>query len=76
MNNKNILNELAVISDHLEKISLESKNKTIVIDLNKEEFDKMYELIINKNKSIEKKETNQLNINIGQVNFKFNMYNA
>lgn len=76
MNNKNILNELAVISDHLEKISLESKNKTIVIDLNKEEFDKMYELIINKNKSIEKKETNQLNINIGQVNFKFNMYNV
>jgi len=69
---KKILNELAIISDQLEKISIITENKIVTINLNKENFEKLYTLITN-NKKVE---INEFDVIIGQVNYKFNNYNV
>ena len=40
-----LLNQLAIISDLLEKINTETISRTVVLELNKEEFQKSFELI-------------------------------
>ena len=51
-----LLNQLAIISDLLEKINTETISRTVVLELNKEEFQKSFELI---QKNMEKEWTNQ-----------------
>ena len=51
-----LLNQLAIISDLLEKINTETISRTVILELNKEEFEKSFELI---QKNMEEKWTNQ-----------------
>ena len=39
-----VLNQLAIISDLLEKINLDTLSTTIIIELNKVEFEKAFEI--------------------------------
>jgi len=71
-----ILNQLAIISDLLEKANIESKSMTIVIDLNKIEFDKTFEIVKKKySKKIDTPEET-FTIAIGNVDIVFNMSNV
>jgi hypothetical protein len=71
-----ILNQLAIISDLLENINLESETKTVVFILNENNF----KVISNK---ISKKTNMKMDINnetfsikIGEIDFIFNKSNA
>ena len=71
-----LLNQLAIISDLLEKINTETISRTVVLELNKEEFQKSFELIQKKyGRRIEKPEET-FTINIGEVDIIFNMSNV
>ena len=39
------LNQIAIISDLLEKINAEAESKTIILELNEKEFNRVYKLI-------------------------------
>jgi hypothetical protein len=71
-----ILNQLAIISDLLEKINLEGENKTVIIDLNKKEFEKIYKLIISKINIGKTDINNRFSVKIGEIEFVFNMSNV
>ncbi len=66
-----ILNQLAIISDLLENANIETESKTIIFEVNKEEFDRLYKLIITKVKT-EVKVVNKFSIKIGEINIIFN----
>ena len=51
-----LLNQLAIISDLLEKINIDTISRTVILELNKEEFLKSFELI---QKNTVEKWTNQ-----------------
>jgi hypothetical protein len=71
-----ILNQLAIISDLLEKINLETSSTTLVIELSNVEFDKTFEII---KKKYNRKIDNPLNtftITIGNVDIVFNTNNV
>jgi hypothetical protein len=71
-----ILNQLAIISDLLEKANVDSKSTTIVLELSKVEFDKTFEIIKKKyNKKIETPE-DTFTIAIGNVDIVFNTSNV
>jgi hypothetical protein len=40
-----ILNQLAIISDLLEKTNMQTKSSTIILELSKVEFERVFELI-------------------------------
>jgi phosphoribosylaminoimidazole (AIR) synthetase len=71
-----ILNQLAIISDLLEKINLETTSTTLVIELTNVEFDKVFEIIKKKNNKKIDKPNNTFNITIGNVDIVFNTNNA
>jgi hypothetical protein len=71
-----ILNQLAIISDLLEKINLEGENKTVIIDLSKKEFEKIYKLIISKINIGKTDINNRFSVKIGEIEFVFNMSNV
>lgn len=70
------LNQLAIISDLLEKVNANTDSSTIVFGLSKEEFEKIFDLVQKKyNKKMEKpKDT--FKISIGMIDIIFNMNNA
>jgi CRP-like cAMP-binding protein len=71
-----ILNQLAIISDLLEKINLETESRTIVLQLPKKDFEDIFELIQKKyNRRIDKPK-NSFSITIGMIDIIFNMSNA
>jgi len=71
-----ILNQLAIISDLLENANIESKSSTIIIELNKVEFEKTFEIVKKKySKKIETPE-DTFTIAIGNVDIVFNMSNV
>jgi hypothetical protein len=71
-----ILNQLAIISDLLEKINLEANSSTIVIELNKVEFEKTFDSLKKKyNRKIEKP-NDSFSISIGNVDIVFNTSNV
>ena len=71
-----ILNQLAIISDLLEKINLETESRTLILQLPKKDFEEIFELIQKKyNRKIEKPK-NSFSITIGMIDIIFNMSNA
>lgn len=71
-----LFNQLAIISDLLEKSNVESTNQTIILELSREEFVRVYKLTqLKAKKSLEVPKTS-FNIKIGSVNIIFSMSNA
>jgi hypothetical protein len=71
-----ILNQLALISDLLEKINLTSMGSTVVIELNKVEFEKIYKLITSKVNIASKDVNSKFSLRIGEIDFVFNKNNV
>ena len=71
-----LFNQLAIISDLLEKCNINSDNQTVIFELPREEFGRIYRLTQLKAKlSLEIPKTT-FNIKIGNVDIIFNMSNA
>lgn len=71
-----LFNQLAIISDLIEQCNVESNNQTIIFELSREEFVKVYRLTQLRAKlSLEVPKTS-FNIKIGNVNIIFNMNNV
>jgi len=71
-----ILNQLAIISDLLEKTNMQTKSSTIIFELSKVEFGRVFELIQKKyGKKIEIP-NNSFTITIGMVDIVFNTSNV
>lgn len=71
-----LLNQLAIISDLLEKLNTNAESTTIVLNLKEEEFLKAFNVIQKKyGRKIEKPETT-FTISIGEVDIVFNMNNV
>ena len=71
-----ILNQLAIISDLLENINLETQSKIIVIELSKTEFEKAFNIIQKKYGRKMDTPKDSFNISIGTVDIVFNMSNV
>lgn len=65
------LNQIAIISDLLEKINTEAETKTIILELNEIEFNRVYKLINEKTKGNITTVKNKFSIVIGEVNIIF-----
>jgi Mn-containing catalase len=66
-----IFNQLAIIADLLENINLESTSKSVIIELNEIEFEKMYKQIIKKIKAQTDMAETAFTVKIGYVDFVF-----
>jgi hypothetical protein len=71
-----LLNQLAIISDLLEKINIETISRTVILELNKEEFLKSFELIQKKYGRKMDRPDGSFSISIGGVDIIFNMSNV
>ena len=71
-----LFNQLAIVSELLEKLNLETISQTIVIELPKKEFERIYKMIQTKVKFTSQTLENTFNIKIGDVNIVFNMSNV
>lgn len=71
-----IFNQMAIISDLIEKANLFSNNQTVIYELNKKEFERVYDLVTKKTRMSGGTPKETFNIKIGQVNFIFNMSNV
>lgn len=69
-------NQIAIISDLLEKINLESETRTVIFELNETEFNRVYKLINEKTKKNITTVKNKFSIVIGEVNIIFSKSNA
>jgi hypothetical protein len=71
-----LFNQLAIISDLIGQCNLESNNQTIIFELSREEFVRIYKLTqLKAKKSLEVPKTS-FNVIIGGVNIIFSMSNA
>ena len=71
-----LLNQLAIISDLLEKVNAEIESQTIVLELNKTEFNKVFKIIEKKYGKVMEISTDTFTINMGVVNIIFNTSNV
>lgn len=71
-----ILNQLAIISDLLEKTNMETKSSTIIFELSKIEFERVFDLIQKKYGKKNEVPNNSFTITIGFVDIVFNTSNA
>jgi hypothetical protein len=71
-----LLNQLAIISDLLEKLNLLSKSQTIVIELEEKELIKAFDLIQKKYGRQLEKPKDSFTIKIGEVDIVFNTNNV
>ena len=71
-----ILNQLAIISDLIEKANIESSSSTIVLELSRLEFEKIFDNIKKKYTGKIEKPTDTFTISIGKVDIVFNTSNA
>lgn len=71
-----LLNQLAIISDLLEKINTETETQTIILELSEQEFMKTFEAIQKKYGRKMNKPENTFTINIGKVDIIFNTSNV
>jgi hypothetical protein len=67
-----ILNQLAIITDLIEKINIDIKSSTIIYEINENEFLKLYDIIEKKFGFTNMKPENTFNIKIGSVIINFN----
>lgn len=71
-----LLNQIAIISDLLEKINADTKSTTIVIELSKLEFERVFETIQKKYGRRMETPTNSFSITLGLVDVIFNTSNV
>lgn len=71
-----LLNQLAIISDLLEKVNAETKSTTIVFELSNMEFDRVFQSIQKKYGSKLGNPKGKFNITIGLIDIVFNTNNA
>lgn len=71
-----LLNQLAIISDLVEKMNADTKSKTILLEVSNVEFNRIFELIEKKYGKRAEKPENTFNITIGEVDIVFNTNNA
>ena len=71
-----LLNQLAIISDLLEKVNAEIESQTIVLELSKTEFNKVFKIIEKKYGKEMETPTDTFTINMGVVNIIFNTNNV
>lgn len=71
-----LFNQLAIISDLLEKINLESSAQTIIVEVPGKEFDRVYNMVQSRVRFTSGRPENTFNIRIGNVNIVFNKNNA
>ena len=67
-----LLNQLAIIVDLLEKMNLNSKSTTIIIDLSEDEYLKTFDYFNKKNKGGYTSNSKTFNIKIGLSDIVFN----
>lgn len=67
----NFFNQIAIISDLLEKINIELESRTVIFELKEEEFNRVYGLVTDKTKQNIKSVKNKFSITIGEVNIIF-----
>jgi hypothetical protein len=71
-----LLNQLAIIVDLIENINADTKSSTIVFELSKMEFDRVFEYMEKKYDRRAEKPKNSFNITIGGVDVVFNTSNV
>jgi hypothetical protein len=71
-----LFNQLAIISDLLEKCNLETVSETIICEVSKAEFDRVYKMVQTKIRGVQDSSENSFNIKIGSTNMVFNKNNA
>ena len=71
-----VLNQLAIMSDLLEKVNIQSKTSKIIFDLSKEEFNKVFEKIQKKYDRKLEIPNNTFSITIGLIDIVFNTSNV
>lgn len=71
-----LFNQLAIISDLLEKANVESKSQTVVIELPEKEFYRIYRMVESRVRFVTGKPQDTFNVRIGDVNIVFNMSNV
>jgi hypothetical protein len=74
--NGEMLNQLAIISDLLEKINLDTTNRTVVFELKENDFINAFEIIQKKYGKKMDKPNKTFTITIGDVDIVFNMSNV
>lgn len=71
-----LLNQIAIIVDLIENINVNAKSSTMVFELSKMEFDKVFEYFETKYDRKTEKPKNTFNITIGKVDIVFNTSNV
>jgi hypothetical protein len=71
-----LLNQLAIICDLIEKLNSETESRTIVLEMNEEEFLKTFQTIQSKYGRKMEKPKDTFSIAIGMVDIVFNMSNV
>lgn len=69
-------NQIAIISDLLEKINLESESRTVILELKEDEFNRIYKLITDKTKQKISTVKNKFSITIGEISVIFSKSNV
>ena len=67
-----LFNQLAIISELLEKANVQSSSQTIILELPKNEFDRIYKMIESRVKFVVGIPEDTFNVKIGNVNIIFN----
>ena len=70
------LNQLAIISDLLEKVNAKIDSSTVVFGLSKEEFERVFDLVQKKYNRKMEKPKDTFKITIGMIDIIFNMNNV
>jgi hypothetical protein len=71
-----LLNQLALISDLIENVNADVKSNTLVFEVTKVEFEKVYDYIEKKYNRKSEKVKNTFTITIGKLDIVFNMSNV
>jgi hypothetical protein len=71
-----LLNQLAIIVDLIENMNANAKSNTMIFELSKMEFDRVFEYLEKKYDRRTEKPKNTFNITIGKVDVVFNTSNA
>lgn len=66
-----ILNQLAIISDLLEKVNIEVKNTSVLLEVNEDEFERVRQYISVKQKVDLESDETVFSIVIGDIDFVF-----
>lgn len=71
-----LLNQLAIISDLIEKTNANIKSNTVVFEVSSSEFNRIYTIVQKKYGKTESQPKNSFSIKIGEVDFVFNTNNV